>query len=180
MLRTLIAAFSFLIVQSAGAFAAGLAATPFPFCSWWTETTATTVNVAFPDSNAAYWTTRRGNTKSLFRPAAARTTNFTQAGTSLKAPGVMYVFTQQATMGRAPVEVIMPEARWMPLYRLINDPFRAFQERADVKQAVDMADLLQPREAAAQMRRGDTVQRSRNFSEQTPVFFLTFMTIMVH
>jgi hypothetical protein len=29
----------------------------FPFCSWWAETTATSVNVAFPDSDAAYWTT---------------------------------------------------------------------------------------------------------------------------
>ena len=56
MFRTLIAAAGLLIVQSAGAVAE--APTPFPFCSWWTEMTATTVNVAFPDSNAAYWTTR--------------------------------------------------------------------------------------------------------------------------
>jgi hypothetical protein len=55
MFRTLIAAAGLLIVQSAGAVAE--APTPFPFCSWWTEMTATTVNVAFPDSNAAYWTT---------------------------------------------------------------------------------------------------------------------------
>ena len=38
---------------------------------------------------------------------------------------VVYVFTQHATTGQAPIEVIMPEARSMPLYRLINDPFRA-------------------------------------------------------
>jgi hypothetical protein len=29
----------------------------FPFCAWWSETTATSLNVAFPDSGAAYWTT---------------------------------------------------------------------------------------------------------------------------
>ena len=44
-----------------GAAAAGQPAAPlaasFPFCAWWTETTATSLNVAFPDANAAYWTT---------------------------------------------------------------------------------------------------------------------------
>jgi len=62
---------------------------------------------------------------------------------------VVYVFTQHATTGQAPIEVIMPEARSMPLYRLINDPFRALQERADVKPEVPMADLLRPQEAPA-------------------------------
>ena len=46
---------------------------------------------------------------------------------------VVYVFTQHATTGQAPIEVIVPEARRMPLYRLINDPFRALQERGNVK-----------------------------------------------
>jgi hypothetical protein len=55
MFRSLIAAAGLLIVQSAGAVAE--APTTFPFCSWWAEITANTVNVAFPDSNAAYWTT---------------------------------------------------------------------------------------------------------------------------
>ncbi|GJG85034.1 hypothetical protein tb265_02150 [Gemmatimonadetes bacterium T265] len=32
-------------------------AASFPFCAWWTETTATSLNVAFPDASAAYWTT---------------------------------------------------------------------------------------------------------------------------
>jgi hypothetical protein len=59
------------------------------------------------------------------------------------------VFTQQATTGHAPIEVIMPEARRMPLYRLINDPFRALQEREAVKSEVTMADLLRPKTAAA-------------------------------
>jgi hypothetical protein len=55
MFRTSIAAAGLLIALSAGGMAE--APTPFPFCSWWTETTGTTVNVAFPDSDAAYWTT---------------------------------------------------------------------------------------------------------------------------
>jgi transposase-like protein len=62
---------------------------------------------------------------------------------------VVYVFTQHATTGRAPVEVIRPEARRMPLYRLINDPFRALQERASVKSGATMADLLRPQAAGA-------------------------------
>ena len=62
---------------------------------------------------------------------------------------VVYVFTQRASTGQAPIEVIVPEARAMPLYRLINDPFRALQERADVKREAKMADLLYPQEAAA-------------------------------
>ena len=60
---------------------------------------------------------------------------------------VVYVFTQHATTGQAPIEVIVPEARSMPLYRLINDPFRALQERADVKSEAPMADLLRPQAA---------------------------------
>jgi len=62
---------------------------------------------------------------------------------------VVSVFTQHATTGQAPIDVIMPEARSMPLYRLINDPFRALQERENVKREVGMADLLRPQEAAA-------------------------------
>jgi transposase-like protein len=62
---------------------------------------------------------------------------------------VVYLFTQRATDGQAPIEVIVPEARRMPLYRLINDPFRALQERGNVKGTPHMADLLQPEEATA-------------------------------
>jgi hypothetical protein len=62
---------------------------------------------------------------------------------------VAYVFTQRASTGQAPSEVIVPEARSMPLYRLINDPFRALQEWGDVKREAKMADLLRPQEAAA-------------------------------
>ena len=59
------------------------------------------------------------------------------------------MFTQQATTGQAPIEVILPEARRMPLYRLINDPFRALQERNYVKPEAHMADVLLPKAAPA-------------------------------
>src|SRR5262249_29619443 len=62
---------------------------------------------------------------------------------------VVYVFTQHATTGQAPIEVILPEARQMPLYRLINDPFQALQEWAYVKREAEMTDLLRPQAAAA-------------------------------
>ncbi len=44
-----------LAIVPAGASAA--AAATFPYCSWWTETTPETLNVAFPDAAATYWTT---------------------------------------------------------------------------------------------------------------------------
>jgi transposase-like protein len=62
---------------------------------------------------------------------------------------VVYVFTQHATTGHAPIEVVMPEARSMPLYRLINDPFRALREQEYVKATATMADLLRIQEASA-------------------------------
>ncbi len=37
---------------------------------------------------------------------------------------VMYVFIRQPESGKAPIESIMPEAREMPLYKMINDPLR--------------------------------------------------------
>lgn len=62
---------------------------------------------------------------------------------------VVYVFTQHATTGHAPIEVIVPEARRMPLYRLINDPFNALQERGHVKETPKVAALLLGKAAAA-------------------------------
>jgi transposase-like protein len=62
---------------------------------------------------------------------------------------VVYVFTQHATTGQAPIEVLVPEARRMPLYRVINDPFRALQERGAVRPTGSMADLLVGQAAAA-------------------------------
>jgi transposase-like protein len=61
---------------------------------------------------------------------------------------VVYLFTQRATDAQAPIEVIVPEARRMPLYRLINDPFRALQERGYVKEQPTIAELLLPKAAA--------------------------------
>jgi hypothetical protein len=61
----------------------------------------------------------------------------------------VYVLTQHAIMGQAPIEVIVPEARRMPLYRLINDPFRALQEWHHVKATVTPADLLVGKAPAA-------------------------------
>jgi hypothetical protein len=37
---------------------------------------------------------------------------------------VMYLFIRQPESGKAPIESIMPDAREMPLYDLINDPLR--------------------------------------------------------
>jgi hypothetical protein len=54
---------------------------------------------------------------------------------------VVYVFTQR-TDGHAPIERIIPEASRMPLYRLINDPFRSLRERENVKEKANMADFL--------------------------------------
>ena len=62
---------------------------------------------------------------------------------------VVYLFTQHATTGQAPIETILPEARRMPLYRLINDPFGALQERHSVKPEATMADVLPPKAATA-------------------------------
>jgi transposase-like protein len=36
---------------------------------------------------------------------------------------VVYVFTIQASTGLAPIERILPQAKHMPLYQLLNDPF---------------------------------------------------------
>ncbi|GAK60995.1 hypothetical protein U27_00893 [Candidatus Vecturithrix granuli] len=36
---------------------------------------------------------------------------------------VVYVFTIQPGTGTAPIEQILPQAKQMPLYTLLNDPF---------------------------------------------------------
>jgi hypothetical protein len=43
----------------------------------------------------------------------------------------------------------VPEARRMPLSRVLNDPFGALQERGHVKATATRADFLQPQVAAA-------------------------------
>jgi hypothetical protein len=62
---------------------------------------------------------------------------------------VVYLFTQRSSTGQAPIESVMPEARQMPLYRLINDPFRALQEREHVKLTRTVADFVPVKAAAA-------------------------------
>jgi transposase-like protein len=37
---------------------------------------------------------------------------------------VVYVFTQQAESGQAPIEQIVPQAKDMPFYKILNEPFR--------------------------------------------------------
>ena len=53
---------------------------------------------------------------------------------------VMYVFIRQPESGKAPIESIMPEAREMPLYKLINDPLRTVMGVENVNRNVKMAD----------------------------------------
>ena len=54
---------------------------------------------------------------------------------------VMYVFIRQPESGKAPIESIMPDAREMPLYKLINDPLGTVMGIGDVKRNVKMADF---------------------------------------
>ncbi|HVW47345.1 MAG TPA: hypothetical protein VHA76_09855 [Solirubrobacterales bacterium] len=56
----LLALLALLVGLLAAVPAGASAATPqgtFPYCSWWAKTTPETVNVAFPDAAATYWTT---------------------------------------------------------------------------------------------------------------------------
>jgi hypothetical protein len=46
-----------LLLAPVGASAATTAQDSFPYCSWWAKTTPETLNVAFPDAAATYWTT---------------------------------------------------------------------------------------------------------------------------
>lgn len=55
---------------------------------------------------------------------------------------VVYLFTQREQDGMAPIEAIVPAARQMPLYRLINDPFVIHWREKDVKKTPNMADCL--------------------------------------
>ena len=47
---------------------------------------------------------------------------------------LMYLFVQQADSGKAPIESILPRARGMPFYQLVNDPLKIIVGLADVKQ----------------------------------------------
>ena len=53
---------------------------------------------------------------------------------------LVYLFTQQAKDQKAPIESIMPQARTMPFYRLINDPLAVLMGVEHVKLSQKMAD----------------------------------------
>lgn len=61
---------------------------------------------------------------------------------------VMYLFVQQAETGKAPIESILPDARRMPFYQLVNNPLKTVMSVEPVKQKVRLADF-QPREYVA-------------------------------
>jgi hypothetical protein len=69
------------------------------------------------------------------------------------------------------MEVIVPEAICMPLYRMSNDPFRALRERGHIKEKAKMADWLLLNEAAAWVPRGTTMPRSQVMCERHCVVF---------
>ncbi len=54
---------------------------------------------------------------------------------------LVYVFIRQPESGKAPIEIIVPEANRMPLYQLINDPFEVVLGVENVKKNVKMADF---------------------------------------
>ena len=64
---------------------------------------------------------------------------------------VVYMFTgTPATTGQAPIEVIMPEARRMPVYRLINHPLPGAPGAGKRQRtAPDGRSLLWPQEVPA-------------------------------
>ncbi|MEW6617788.1 MAG: hypothetical protein AB1422_00295 [bacterium] len=52
---------------------------------------------------------------------------------------VMYLFLQQPGSGKAPLEVIMPQVKDMPFYRLVNDPLGCLLGLQNVKRNKKMA-----------------------------------------
>jgi hypothetical protein len=57
----------------------------------------------------------------------------TSAGGELVLFVVVYLFTC-SEKGRAPIEVILPQARLMPFYQLVNHPLQVFCQLSVVKQ----------------------------------------------
>jgi len=55
---------------------------------------------------------------------------------------LMYLFIKQPQTGKAPVEAIMPEAKMMPFYQLLNDPITILMNNYNVKDNAKMADFL--------------------------------------
>ena len=48
---------------------------------------------------------------------------------------LMHLFVQQADSGKAPIESILPQARGMPFYQLVNDPLKVIVGMADFEAA---------------------------------------------
>ena len=53
----------------------------------------------------------------------------------------MYLFIKQPQTGKAPVETIMPEAKKMPFYQLVNEPITILMNHDIVNQKIKMADF---------------------------------------
>lgn len=54
---------------------------------------------------------------------------------------LMYIFIKQPETGKAPLEAIMPEAKEMPFYKLVNDPIAILMNNDIVNQKIKMADF---------------------------------------
>lgn len=54
---------------------------------------------------------------------------------------LMYLFLKQPQTGKAPLEAIMPQAKNMPFYQLVNDPIMLLMNNAVVKEKIKMADF---------------------------------------
>ena len=54
---------------------------------------------------------------------------------------LMYLFVVQAETGKAPIESILPQAKGMPFYQLVNDPLKTVMGLARVNPKIRMANL---------------------------------------
>ena len=54
---------------------------------------------------------------------------------------LMYLFIKQPSSGKAPIEAIMPKAKTMPLFRLVNDPINLLMDEENVNENIRMADF---------------------------------------
>jgi hypothetical protein len=95
-----------------------------------------------------------------FYPTRRGVHSILSATRALRRFGGVYLCTPQASPGQAPIAVLVPAARRMPLYRLINDPFSALPERRHGTSTASMAAVPVGEAAAAERRRGGSRQRS--------------------
>jgi len=64
---------------------------------------------------------------------------------------LMYLFIKQPEIGKAPVETIMPEAKNMPFYQLVNEPITFLINHESVNQKIKMADFFKKEALLAQV-----------------------------